>query len=95
MLNLDRFSVPVHRPLPIRRDPRCITVECFCPTVGSPNDRYEATATATFIVTHYSLDLLGCSLFVNGVASLEDIPGAYMDRLERKARKEFDEGDEL
>ena len=73
--------------------PRMITVECFCPEMGAPGDKYEAEARASYWADRNErggLDLCirSLDLFINGSPVFDDVPDCYASELERMAMRE-------
>ena len=69
--------------------PRIITVECYCPEMGDPGDKYEARAQMLYRACirdgKINMELIDYQVWVNGDPVLDEISGKYQERLERLA----------
>ena len=73
--------------------PRMITVECVCPEMGAPGDKWESEARASYWADRnerggLDLCLRSLDLFINGSPVFDDVPGCYAVALERAAMRE-------
>ena len=69
--------------------PRMITVECLCPEMGNPGDKYAAKAQMLYRACvrdgKIDMEIVDYQLWLNDDPVLDEIPGCYQSRLERMA----------